>query len=384
MSVSRVVRRDGHRYLVWWKDERGRTRNKTFRRKADADAFDSKIKLAKSAGDLAEITAGRETLAEFVSEWRTLYARQNLTPKTLLDYERYLANDILPALGHIQLRKVTPIVVQRFAAALGDANRGASVRRKILSLLQGIMERAVEWQRIRLNPVKVVKKPTAPRSLMPVPIAPSGIEAIRRNMSMRDAVLVSVLAYAGLRPGEALALTWSDIDKRTLRITKSISLGEQKGTKTGKSRVVPVRQALAVDLNKWKLKSGSPAGDQLVFPGHDGGPWKDHEYRNWRRRQFHDAVVAGGVTCRRPYELRHSYASLRFAEQVNPVVIAAETGDTLETLLRTYVHVIAELAGSSVWDGDQLISDARSGHIPVTWKPGMGQKVASSKAENPA
>ena len=50
MSVKKIERLDGPRYIVWWKNERRETRNKTFRRKADADAFDAKIKLAKRSG----------------------------------------------------------------------------------------------------------------------------------------------------------------------------------------------------------------------------------------------------------------------------------------------------------------------------------------------
>jgi integrase len=43
---------------------------------------------------------------------------------------------------------------------------------------------------------------------------------------------VLVLAYAGLRPGEALGLRGGDIRERTLLIQRAISLGEEADTKT--------------------------------------------------------------------------------------------------------------------------------------------------------
>ena len=270
-------------------------------------------------------------------------------------------------------RKVTPLVVQTFAAGLTADGRGDSATRKILTILQGVLQRAVEWQRIAINPVSAVRKPSAKPKSKPEPIVPTGVEAIRRAMSERDAVLVSVMAYAGLRPGEALALTWGDIRKRTIVVNKAVSLGEEKDTKTGKERSVPLRKALAQDLRKWKLKSGRPSDDQLVFPAKAGGLWQDHDYRDWRKRSFTTAVEAAGVACPRPYDLRHCCASLRFAEGANPAEIANEMGHSLETLLRTYTHVIKDLAGQGVVSGDDLIRQARRVHILVTRAAAIGR-----------
>ena len=62
--------------------------------------------------------------------------------------------------------------------------------------------------------------------------------------------MISVLAYAGLRPGEALALQWRDIREQTILVERAISLGEEKDTKTAAHRTVRVLQPLAVDLRE--------------------------------------------------------------------------------------------------------------------------------------
>lgn len=51
--------------------------------------------------------------------------------------------------------------------------------------------------------------------------------------------LVSLLAYSGMRPGEALALTWNDVRDNTLIVEKSLALGEVKDTKTRRNRTHP-------------------------------------------------------------------------------------------------------------------------------------------------
>jgi integrase len=362
VSVEKVQRRDGPRYVVWWKDELRRSRNKTFRRKADADAYDAKIKLDKRAGDLGNLDAGKRTLREFHGEWKRLYAEPRLAKKTLVEYERYLKNDILPALGHLQLRRITPRVVQRFAADLGEQGRGNEAIRKMLAILQGILQRAVEWEELQTNPVRVVKKPPANSNRQVDVLAPSEVERLRGQVLRQlDATLISVIAYAGLRPGEALALTWADIRDHTILVNKSLSLGEIKTTKTRTNRTVPLRTALAQDLGEWKLASGRPDDNRPVFPAISGGSWSDHDYRNWRIRTFKPAVTTLGITCRRPYDLRHSHASLRFAEAINPAEIAEEMGHSLETLLNTYTHVIEDLAGQGPVNADDLIAQARSG-----------------------
>jgi integrase len=140
-------------------------------------------------------------------------------------------------------------------------------------------------------------------------------------------------------------------------VTKAVSLGEEKETKTRRDRIVPLLKPLAQDLNEWKLASGRPNDDVLLFPASEGGLWKDHDYRNWRKRVFKPAASPLGVETR--YELRHSYVSLRFAESANAAEIADEVGNSLEVLLSTYTHVIAELRGVSGLSAEALIIEAR-------------------------
>ncbi|MGH2941956.1 MAG: hypothetical protein ACRDLN_04190 [Solirubrobacteraceae bacterium] len=49
----------------------------------------------------------------------------------------------------------------------------------------------------------------------------------------RSATLVSVLAYAGVRPGEALALRFRDVQERTILVEQAVSLGEVKTPRPG-------------------------------------------------------------------------------------------------------------------------------------------------------
>jgi integrase len=364
MSIQTLTRKSGRVYKVAWRDELGKQRSRSFSLKADAETWEAKIKLAKRQGELAELDAGRQTLSEFMADWWRLHATLTLAPKTLEIYAGLKDRHIEPRLGQLQLRRITPEKLQAFQADLADAGVGKETVRKSLAMLQGILERAVEWGRIPRNPAKHVRKPPQGRTRTVVPLSPRQIEQMRRQMLKkkwhRDAALVSVLAYGGLRPGEALALRWSDIGKQTILVDKALSLGQERTTKTGRKRSVRLLAPLAKDLAEWRIASGRPDESSLVFPTGAGKPWSDTDFRNWRRRRFGKAVEDAGLPAGvRPYDLRHSLASLLFAEQGNPAEVAAQMGHTLQTLFSTYVHVIEEYRGKRRVDAAEAIRAAR-------------------------
>jgi integrase len=182
---------------------------------------------------------------------------------------------------------------------------------------------------------------------MTEPLSPRQIESVRRTMlkRLRDATLVSVLAYAGLRPGEALALRWKDVRDRTILVDKALSLGEETTTKTRRNRTVRLLAPLAADLAKWRLASDQSSDDDLIFPTTAGKGWTEVDYHNWKRRRFKTAATANGLEAVRLYDLRHSFASLLLAEQTNPAEIAAQLGHSLQVLFSTYAHVIEDFGG---------------------------------------
>lgn len=336
MSVQRHVRKKGvvYKARVYDSSRRSGYRERTFDRRTDAVAWEAQLHLAKRQGQLALLDAGKETLERFTSTWWTQYAEVHLAPKTLREYRRYLERDIIPALGRLELRSITPSVVSQWA---GGLERGAPTVRKLLSVLQGILARAVEWGRLPANPVLAVRKPAAPRRHQVVVTGRDDVEALAGRLGGQSSLLVRLVAYAGLRPGEALALTWADVGDSTLSITKAVSLGAVRGTKTGSSRTIR-----GTDSPLWEGLRDRPEADTgcgLLLPGPDGEVWSETRYRNWRRRVFRPAARELGISDR-PYDLRHTFASMLFAEQMHPVLIAEQMGHSLQTLLSTYVHEI--------------------------------------------
>lgn len=223
-SVS--VHRKGANWIVRYR-EAGRNRSRSFVRKRDAERFDAEVVRRRQLGALAALDAGREALDDFVlAVWAPTYA-VTLAPKTRQHYASLYDHHLSPDLGSIALRELRAERIARWQADRLAGGAGPVAVHQALDLLGSILQRAVERERIPVNPVRLVRRARQPRREEVRPLAPATVERMRAAASDHDAVLLSVLAYAGLRPSEALALRWADVRDQTLLIQRALSLGEE-------------------------------------------------------------------------------------------------------------------------------------------------------------
>jgi integrase len=365
VSIERRVLASGE--VVWrvrWR-EGNRNRSRVLGRRADAVAFDAEVKRRARLGELVAIDAGRKRLDEFAAEWMRAYGKPNLAPRTVKSYAETWDLHVSPRIGGLRLREVTVEACQRFAADTEAAGVGASTRRRVLMVLSSVLQRGVEWGRIPANPVRLIRKPTAKRERVVRPLSPATVERMRWWLldrdRQRDAVLLCVLAYSGVRPSEALALTWRDVGERTLLVERSLGAdGSVKRTKTGQIRSVRLMAPLLEDLDAWR--NGAAAGE-LVFPTRFGTGWDEDDWRNWRDRVYRPAAEAAGLTGTRPYDLRHSAASLWLHEGRTIIEVATWMGDSGQMALSTYLHVMSDLGDERI-SAEDAIRAARQALVP--------------------
>jgi len=401
MEIQKRTLNDGSvRWKVRWR-QGGRYRSRTFDRKGDATNFAADVRRRQQIGTLATLDSGRVTLAEYVANtWAKAY-RANLSENTRRRYGYLYDKHVLRELGPLTLIEITPEVISRWQSDRLAAGGGPVAVRDAATLLGGILQRALESGHLQTNPSRAVRKTPLPRRKEVRPLAPIVVERMRTVARPRDTALLSVLAYAGLRPGEALALQWRDVREQTILIERALSLGEEDDTKTDAHRTVRLLAPLAADLREWRLRSGRPAGRSLVFSSRSGSPWTLAAYQSWRRRAFQRALslarvdpdsapldrscpsckAATGKPCKtpggralkqphvarqrpkvdgRPYDLRHSFASLLLHEGRSVIYVARQLGHDARLTLSTYGHVIDELEDQPRIDAETAINDARS------------------------
>lgn len=354
MSVETLTRPDGtRRYKVRYK-EAGRSRARSFNRLRDAKAFDEQIKAMKASGGIDIFVRGQQTLASYIPSWWEQHAERRLTERAQDVYGVQIDNRIVPFLGGHQLRQIKPGTVEAFDAWMEREGAGRASRVKALTVLQSILKRAVLDGLISSNPVKAIEKPSQRRTREPVLISPVQVEAIRAQLKLRDATLVSLLAYAGLRPeSEGITLTWPRVRARSLLIPASRKRG-------GRERSVRLLEPLANDLAMWRAEH---PGGELVIPAGTGGPWQAWDWKNWQRRVFKPAAIKVGLPRDvRARDLRGSFATLLIYEGRNIAEVASQLGHSPEIALRDYISIVHEFDPSKRVDADDQIRAARGVH----------------------
>ena len=370
MSVTKVTRADGSvRWEVRWYESgrNGARRKRTFDKKKDADYFEASLRRQKQLGQLApELLGSTQTLADFAGEWWDNYAVPTLAPNTLANYPYLLDRWLMPYLGDYTLRELTRETIDAYKADIHAAGAGAPTANRALAILQGILHRAVEWNRLPHNPVVGVRRLPHTRDDGIDARTPEEVEAIRFNLGLQDAAFVGFLGYEGPRPGELLALLWSDVLDRNhdarehVHIQRALSDGQISATKSGRSRQIELFEPVACDLVDLYLAQNQPALDTLVFPNQRGGYLN---YHNWRERTWRQAIDDAGLDYFRPYDLRHTCATLLIYSGwiVNEVAEQLGHNDPGFTA-RTYQHTFKNARKRRGVSIEAAIAAARTEH----------------------
>ena len=212
--------------------------------KRRADTIDTEIRNRKAAGErVISIAPDRPdplTLSEFLTVWHQAHGKE-LAGSTQASYAVVWDKWIGPRLGGMLVNEITPAEVARFRARSSATERG---RRRCCACWRCwgrcSQRRCARARSRRARRGRSAGRASAERRAVRPP-TPERVEIIRAGLASDvEKALMTLLAYVGLRPQEALAAVWSDITGGKLVVDAS---------KTGRTRVVPllpiVRQELA-------------------------------------------------------------------------------------------------------------------------------------------
>lgn len=375
MSIAKRPNADGtHGWRVRWRDG-DRHPSRTFRTRRDAELFESDLVRRRRLGTLAALDAGMMTLDTFITESWAPHRAAELEAATRAFYAGLYRAHIGPEFADAPLREISPQRIAAWQTARVRAGAGLKAIKEAKSLLGGILGYAVELEHLQFNAARAVRPVKQRPKKTGRGLSAREVEALRAALGDPWDLLVSLIAYSGTRPGEAVALRWGDVGD-TIRVERAVALidGSGKQTKNGKARNVRLLAPLAADLAAWRLRSGRPARTALVFPHPSGRPWTKPLWDNWRRRQFADARETAGVGALRPYDLRHTFASLLLAEGRTLHYVAAQIGDAVTQVEATYGHVIAEYAERVRIDSEAEIRAARGLLYPPCTREGGAEQ----------
>ena len=168
---------------------------------------------------LAELERGvkppeRVLLKDWLQTWVTEHVATNRSATTVERYEGIMRRQIVPALGHIELSKLTPFQVQSLENRLLQEGMAPKSVVIVHAVLSGAYRYAMRMEVVSRNPVALVSAPSIrKREIQPPPVeVVAEMLHIAKNEEHPKFPCIHLLAYTGLRLGEALGLTWNDVD----------------------------------------------------------------------------------------------------------------------------------------------------------------------------
>jgi integrase len=330
--------------------------------KKEAEQELAKVLAALATG--VHIEPSKMLLSDFLrSEW-LLAIRPTIRPTTFSSYKTHVERHIIPRIGSLQLQQITGVQINLLYARLlsepdthGRLLSPATVRR-VHATLHRALKDAVRWSRLPRNPVDSADPPRAIGFDREVKVW-TATDLKGFLTSERESELYPVwltLATTGMRRGEALGLSWEDIDlevgrlsvKKTLIMNGYATLLSTPKTKKGR-RLIVLDQATVSALRKLRarqirehLRKGlSWQESQPVFVTEAGLPYHPERVS----KLFAQAAKKAGLPRIRLHDLRHTYATLALSAGVHPKVISERLGHAnIAITLDCYSHCLPTLS----------------------------------------
>jgi integrase len=315
--------------------------------KKDAQAVLNKLLRDKDTGTL--LTPERMSLDEYLDRWLETAAKPGLRECSYNDYVWLMKCYVRPALGARQLARITPLDIQGLYGEMQGRGLSSRTVRYTHSVLRGALEQAVRWRLLTMNPASSVDLPRKEKKEMNAMNQEQASRFLAASASDSLHALFTLLLTTGLRPSEALALKWADLDLTTGKLSVRRTVTRRQGggwyfeePKTPKSRrQMDIPQSLVSLLLEHRAEQ-YPTGLELVFPNANGEPLTEH---NVARRNFKRILKAAGLPdVFRLYDLRHTCATLLLLAGVHPKVVSERLGhSSIRETLDTYSHVLPSM-----------------------------------------
>ncbi len=347
---------------------------RAFGTRDEAVAYEAELARLRQLGAHAPQPASRERLDVWLEAWFrsgcTLWA-----PATRTNRASHLDCWVRPYIGNVPMRDLGAGRLRQWRDDIAAAGASASTVSNVMRTLSAALTEAARDGLIPSNPLagmprpRVVRKPRRALSALQV-------EAIRAQLpTVQDRVLWGLLAAAGLRPEEALAVRWCDITDGHVAVERVYVSGEFRDTtKTGRFRDVPVVPTLADDLAA--LRELAAGGDDgLVVANRNGGPVN---IGNWRRRVFDPACARAGTPWAIPYSGRHTYCTLQIYAGLPVTEVARLAGHGTDVCLKHYAREFDRARSKHGTPLATALAAARAevagagGGVPVLYAEGAG------------
>lgn len=323
-----------------------------------------------------ETEARQITVAAYADPWLRERAALRLRERTAERYQGDFRVHIIPALGHLTLGELTRTHVRDFLSGKAHAGLARGTVANLLVPLRAMLNTAVEDGVIPGNPAARLGRalPKRPARIVRALAAEelAGALAVARRLYPEHADLLHVLAWSGMRLGEAVGLQWGDVDVAGgfLEVNRSVQYRAHRlyigSPKSGQERRVDIPRQLMERLRERRsLREAEAAlAGRALSPWVFSAPSDDAKPMNpafLRYKVWYRVLLEAGLRSVRLHDLRHTYA-----------VLLLQAGEPVP-------YVSQQLGHSSI----QVTVDIYGRFIPGANRQAV-ERLAAATAESPA
>ncbi|MFT8413815.1 MAG: site-specific integrase [Oenococcus oeni] len=318
-------------------------------------------KVAEANGELESQKTKRVKFAELAEEWLKTKAK-SVKPSTLIKIEERYKLHIRPYFKGMYLDELTPIKAQKFVNQLAAKLVGYT---DSLDIVNQIYKKAVQYSYLDKNPFENIDKPRAKKAPSRDTVKFYDVEQLRQFLNSayqlynkdhyERYLFFRLLAFTGMRKGEALALNWDDVDltNRTLSVSKTVVtvangevISNEPKTKAS-NRVITLDNDTIAALAEWELRQhelyerlGYKAYPcEFVFNSEVNSFVNLSRPRTWTRTIAETANLPAIII----HGFRHTYATLAVQAGMDIKQLQYQLGhDDVHTTLQIYAEVTSK------------------------------------------
>jgi integrase len=246
--------------------------------------------------------------------------------------------------------------------------------RYLHTILRDALGQAVKWQILPLNPAEFVDLPRRNTDSHVRALTEEEVKRFRAAAaSSKWAVFFELMLGTGVRPGEALALSWENVDleRGTITIRRSLARANRRWefnepkTRSGR-RTIPLPESLKLALAQHRERQRELGHVDLLFCNIDGDPV--HQ-RVIVTGSFKPALARAGLSeSIRLYDLRHTHATLMLLAEIHPKIVSERLGhSSIAITLDTYSHVLPNMQQEAARKFEELVyGSPAAGSQPIS------------------
>lgn len=322
-------------------------------------------------------TGPRQSLAQYLEHWLEEVHKPAVKLTTYAKYRRVIDKHILPEIGHLQLRKLTPEHLERLYARKTREGLSASMVRHIHVILHEALEQAVRKRYLAQNVSNLVGDlPRIKRREAKIITREQAKLLIAAAKGTQLEAIVILAITTGMRHGEIIGLHWQDInvDEHCLAVRRTVTRlsgvkdrfqgrFEETSPKTESGQrtillagvVMQALQEQQVRQEAARLKAGEKWREHgLVFCNTHGSYLNPDALL----AQFHRLLEKAGLPRMRLHDLRHSAATILLGKGTHPKLVQELLGhSSIDITMDIYSHVIPSMQHDMMEKWDDFLGE---------------------------